>query len=344
MTEDKDESKVQIPCAAKVVTSNAQESKREPRGVCISEEKFKAEARDIMPKAYDTGGYSNQKSTNISASDLHGQGNSHSPLKGNKSQTSENGHFQSSDMNHQDPGRHGYLDSKSTHSFPTDVNGVMHQNDASRNKNDHYALVTHEQSQKFNGVLESLKQARISLQQELNRFPLVESGYTAKPLASVSKSEDRFEIPVGCSGLFRIPTDFSDGATTRFNVHDPTAGFGSNFHLSRGISRTSDGQFFTAPPYSSTMLSLSANDQSLATPYLENGSRFDPNKSPLDPFSNSGPHSSSKYMYPTFPINPSYQNAITQMPFAGEVSRPYSSSTAGVPLAHCFSFNGNHLR
>ncbi|RDX71273.1 hypothetical protein CR513_49404, partial [Mucuna pruriens] len=346
MTEDKDESKVQIPCAAKVVTSNAQENKGESRGVYLSEEKFKAGARDIIPKTYnDTGGYSKQKSTTSSTSDLLGQENSHSPLMQNQNESSVNSHFQSSDMNHQDPGRHGYPDSKPTYSFPANVHGVLHQNDASRNKSDHYALVTHEQPHKFNGILESLKQARISLQQELNRLPLVESGgYTVKPSTSVSKSEDRFEIPVGCSGLFRLPTDFSDGATARFNVHDPTAGFGSNINLNRGMSRTSDSPFFTSPPYSGTKLSLSADDQSLATRYLENGSGFDSNKSPFDSFSNGGPLSSSKYMYPTFPINPSYQNATPQMPFGDEVSRSYSSSTVGVPLANRFSFNGDHLR
>ncbi|KAL2949409.1 hypothetical protein AAZX31_20G174700 [Glycine max] len=295
MTEDKDESKVHIPFAAKVVTSDAQESKGEPRGVCLSEEKFKAEARDIMPKTHDdTGGYSDQKNTTFSTSDLLGQQNSCPPLKGNQNESSVNGHFQPSVMNHQDP-------------------------------------VTHEQPHKFNGVLESLKQARISLQQELKRLPLVESGYTAKPSASFSKSEDRFEVPVGCSGLFRIPTDFSDGATARFNVKDPTAGFGSNFHLNRAMSRTSDGQFFPSLPYPDTQLSLPANDQSLAIRYVENGP-------------NGGSLSSSKYTYPTFPINPSYQNATPQMPFGNEVSRPYSSSTVGVPLANRFSFNSDHLR
>ena len=54
MTEDKDESKVHIPYAAKVVTSDAQENKGGPRGVHLSEEKFKAEARDIMPKRFNS--------------------------------------------------------------------------------------------------------------------------------------------------------------------------------------------------------------------------------------------------------------------------------------------------
>ncbi|XP_047175525.1 uncharacterized protein LOC124842953 isoform X3 [Vigna umbellata] len=345
MTEDKDEGKVQIPYAAKVVTSKAEESKGEPRGVCLSEEKFKAGDTEIMPETHDdTDGYRNQKSATFSTSDLLGQENSHSPLKGNQNESLVNDHSPSSDMSHLDPGRHSYSDPRPTHSFPTDIHGVHHQNDASENKTDLYALVTREQSHKFDGVLESLKQARISLQQELNRLPVVEGGYTAKPLPSVSKNEDRFEIPIGCSGLFRLPTDFSDEATARFNVRDPTAGFGSNYHLNGTMSRTSDGQFLTYPPYSGTTSSLSADDQALSTRYLENGPRFSSNESPFDPFSNGGPLSSSKYSYPTFPINPSYENATPQMPFGDEVSRPYSNSTVGIPLANRFSFNGDHLR
>ncbi|XP_027364126.1 uncharacterized protein LOC113871301 isoform X2 [Abrus precatorius] len=347
MTEDKDESKVQIPCTPKLVASNAQEDKGESIGVCLSKEKFEAGARDIVPKSFDDRGYNNQKGTTFSTSDLLGQENSHFPLEGNQNESSVNCHCQYSNMNHQDSHRHGYPDCKPAYSFPTDVHGGPHQNDASRNKNDLYALVTREQSHQFNGVLESLKQARISLQQELNRLPLVEGGYTGKAITSssapVNKREDRFEIPVGCSGLFRLPTDFSNEATARFNVHDSTSGFSSNFYLNRGISTTSDGHSFTNP-YSGTTLSLSADDQSRGIRYLENGSRFDSKTSPFDPFSNGGPLSSGKYMYPTFPINPSYQNAAPQMPFGDELSRPYSSSTVGLPLPYRFSFSGDHLR
>ncbi|XP_061352183.1 uncharacterized protein LOC133297128 isoform X2 [Gastrolobium bilobum] len=328
MTEDKDESKVQIPCSAKVVTSNAQEI-------------FKAEARDNVPKSYDDRrGYNNQKSTTFSTSDMLGQENSHSPPKENQNESSVNCHCQSTDMNHQDPRRHGYPDSKPTNSFPSDVYGGLHQNDASRNKKDLHAVVSHEQSLEFNGVLESLKQAKMSLQQELNRLPLVEGGYTGKAIeqsASVSKSEDRFDIPVGCSGLFRLPTDFSDEATARFNVDN------SNLYLDRGTARTSDAQFLTST-YSGTKLSLCADDHSLATRYLENGSRFDSQNPPFDPFSNGGQPSSGKYMYPAFPIYPSYQNPTSQMSFGDELSRPYSSSTVGVPLAYRFSFHGDHVR
>ncbi|CAL5209117.1 unnamed protein product [Lathyrus oleraceus] len=402
MTEDKEESKDQIPYSSKVVTPNAQEYKSEPGGV-KSSEVFKFEARDVMPKSHDdTRGYNNQNNSTLRTSSLVGQEKSHSPLSGNRNESSKNHNHQSSETNNHDPRGHGHPGSKP--SFPNVIQGGLHQkDDASRNKNDLYALVFHKQSHEFNGVLESLKQARTSLQHELNRLPLVESSKAIKPSTFVGKSEGRFEIPVGFSGLFRLPTDFSDEASSRFGVHDSTAGFGSNlYHYNRGMSRTSDGQFITNP-YHGAARSLSAVDQSHATRYLENGPISDSKKSHFDPFSNGGgppyssqpmyhpsfpinpsyhitssngggPPNSSQPMYPSFPINPSYHITSSngggppnssqpmypsfpinpsyhitspkspQMPFGGELSKPYSSRTVGFPHDDPFSFHGDHLR
>lgn len=375
MTEDKEESKDQIPYSSKVVTPNAQEYKSEPGGV-NSSEVFKFEARDVMPKSHDdTRGYNNQNNSTLRTSSLVGQEKSHSPFSGNQNESSINHNHQSSETNNHDPRGHGHPGSKP--SFPNVIQGGLHQkDDASRNKNDLYALVFHKQSHEFNGVLESLKQARTSLQHELNRLPLVESSKAIKPSTFVGKSEGRFEIPVGFSGLFRLPTDFSDEASSRFGVHDSTGGFGSNlYHYNRGMSRTSDGQFITNP-YHGAARSLSAVDQSHATRYLENGPISDSKKSHFGPFSNGGgppyssqpmyhpsfpinpsyhitssngggPPNSSQPMYPSFPINPSYHITSPkspQMPFGGELSKPYSSRTVGFPHDDPFSFHGDHLR
>lgn len=377
MTEDKEESKVQIPYSSKVVTPNAQKYKSEPGGV-NSSEAFKFEARDVMPKSHDdTRGYNNQNSATLRTSSLLGQEKSHSPLSRNRNESSINHNHQSSETNNHDSHGRGHPGPKP--SFPIVIQDGLNQNDdASRNKNDLYALVFRKQSHEFNGVLESLQQARTSLQQELNRLPLVESSKAIKPSTFVGRSEGRFEIPVGFSGLFRLPTDFPDEATSRFGVHDSTGGFGSNpYHNNRGMSRTSDVQFITNPYYGAAR-SLSGVDQSHAIRYLENGPISDSKKSPFDPFPNEGgppysskpiypsfpvnpshhitspkssneggPPYSSNPMYPSFPINPSYHITSPkspQMPFGGELSKPYSSRTAGVPHADPFSFHGDHLR
>lgn len=328
MTEKKDEIKAQFLCSAKVVTLNAREDK-------------------VQPTFEDKGDRrNNPKSTTISTSDLLGKENSHSLLKGSQNESSVNCHCQAYDKHQEDPHRHVYPNSKPTDSFPTDIYGGLHQKDASRNKNDLYALLSHDQSHKFSGALESFKQARISLRQEFYRLPLVEGGYTSKAINSsafVSKSEDRFDIPVGCPGLFRLPTDFPDETTARPNVHVSTCGFSSIFYADRIIPRSYDAQFCTNP-HSGTMPSLSEDDRPVATRYLENEPRLDSKMSPFDPSSDGGLFSSGKYMYPRFPIYPSYQTALTHMPFGSRLSRPYSSSTIGVPLAYNFSLHDDHLK
>lgn len=331
-----------------MVTSDAQEAKSEARDVSISEELFKAEPTDNLPKSHDdTGGYHIQKRATASSSGLLAQENSNSILKGNKNhESSETYHHEPSDRHYQGPHSHGSIDSEPTNSFSTDVYSGLAQKDASsssRNKNDFYALVPHK-PQELNGVLDSLKQAKLSLQQELNRLPLGKSGYTGKaikPLASASKSEDRLDTPIGCSGLFRLPTDFSDESTARSNVLDSAPRLGSNFYLDKEISRTSGNQYGTSP-YFGTSLSFSLDDRSLTTRYLESGSRFDTKKPPFDPFYAGLP--SGNNMYPTYPIYPSNQNLTSQMPLSDGLSRPYPNRPVGVPPADRFSFYDDHVR
>lgn len=346
ITEERDESKAQIPWSARVVISSAQEDGSEPRVVCLSEEMLEAKPRDNMPKSFDDTGYNNQNSKPASTPGFLGQENSNSLLKGNQKEIQENCHSQPPDQHHHGPRRHDFpdLNLKPTDSFPADVYNGLPRKDAGRNNSDLYELVSHDQSRELSAVLESLKQAKLCLQQEINKLPLVDRGYTGKAIktpALVSKTEDKFEIPgVRCSSLFRLPADFFDEETARFNFHDSSSGFSSNFYPGRDISRISGGQFGTNP-YSGTMLSSSANNQSFATRYTETGSRFDTKRVPSGPFLDEGLFSSGKYLNPTtHPI--SYQNAKPPMSFGEGLSSPYSSSTAGVPPAYQFSFHGDH--
>ncbi|XVE68621.1 hypothetical protein DITRI_Ditri09bG0083200 [Diplodiscus trichospermus] len=69
------------------------------------------------------------------------------------------------------------------------------------NKNELYALVPHETSSTFSGVLDALRQARLSLQQKINTLPPIEGasgGKTIEPHVSGRKVAERVEIPVGC--------------------------------------------------------------------------------------------------------------------------------------------------
>ncbi|KAI4346439.1 hypothetical protein L6164_007334 [Bauhinia variegata] len=213
ITEERDDSNAQTPCSARLVTSNSQEAKTEAGDMLLPEEMSKAEPIENIHNSHDdTRGSHNQKSTAFTNSGSPSQKTSHSLLNGKQNYvSSENGNCQPSDRLHQGSHTHGSPQyDKPTSSLQNDVHNGLPQIDASRTKNDQYALVLHGQTQ-FSGVLESLKQARLSLQQEISRMPLIESGYNGKaikPSSSLSKSDERYEIPIGSSGLFRLPTDF----------------------------------------------------------------------------------------------------------------------------------------
>lgn len=323
-----------------MVRSDAQEAKSDAGDVCVSEELFKAEPRDNLTVSHDdTGGYRNQKSATVSSSGLLAQENSDSKLKGNKNhESSETYHYQQADRHHQGPHNHGSIVSKPTNSFSTDVFGGLPQKEASRANNDLYAVVPHKPME-LSGVLDSLKQAKLSLQQELSRSPLADNGYASKaikPVASASKTEDRLGIPIGCSGLFRLPTDFSDEAITRSNALDSAFRMSPNFYLDKEIARTSGDQFGTSSHVSTSLTHLY---------YPESGSRFVTTKPPSDPFSDAGLPSSSNNLYPNYPIYPSYQNLAPPIPFSDGLSRPYQPSRpVGVPPADRFSFYDDHVR
>ena len=338
ITEERDERKAQIPCSAEHTTSSVQQDRSEARGVYLPEEMTNAEPGDNMRKSFDDTGYNNQNSTTVSTSGTL-QEISHSQLNGNQNESPENCHSQPSDRCNQGPSKHDFPNSKPTDSLPADVHRGPPLKDAPRKENGNSELGFHEQTHEFSGVLESLKQARLSLQEKINKLPLAESSSTGKainPLAPVSRSEDRYDIPVGFSGLFRVPTDFSAEATARFNASGSTSGLSSKFYLGRGISMTSAGQVGTNP-YFGRM--FSADNQLLTTQYSETLSRLDTNRAASAPSVASGEHASG-----THPMSTSYQNTARQMSFGEGPSRPYSSSTVSVPPAYNFSFHSDHLR
>ncbi|XP_015941267.1 uncharacterized protein LOC107466782 isoform X1 [Arachis duranensis] len=276
--------------------------KAEPTDFSFFKGILRAEAKEKMQTSVDgTKGYSNQRSRIFSVSDFFAHENSHSQLKENQNESTEDYH-DSSNMHNQEPYGYHYPDYKQIDHFPTDVHGGLHQNETSRNKKDDLnALVCHEQPHQFSGVLESLKQAKTFLQELNNSLRLVDTEYftkACKPSAYVSKSEKKLDFPARSSSLSRQPTHFPDEALTGSNVQDSTSRLHSNFFLDRRISRTNG--------YFSKTWSLTGVDQSLADPQLLNGSRFNSRKDPYDAFCDGGILSSTKQVYPCFPIFPIY--------------------------------------
>ncbi|CAF2111222.1 uncharacterized protein BNAC08G23550D [Brassica napus] len=137
-----------------------------------------------------------------------------------------------------------------------------------------YPLVpaSKEKSDNCETVLTALQQAKLSLQEKVNslhtRKPEYqsESSYPSTPgsyalsieAAPGSKSSlpasntgSMVEFPVGCAGLFRVPTDFSPDASTKNSI------LASSSTQKALISHTPD----TSPP-------LSTDERPLITPYI----------------------------------------------------------------------------
>ncbi|KAJ7974942.1 Transcriptional regulator ATRX [Quillaja saponaria] len=348
ITEERDEVKAQVPCPAAVLTSHAQQAKSEVENVCLlglSETK----TNGFLPTSHnDKGGINDQKNTSILASGSSSQEAQVSLAKEEQDQEiPESCHHHASSSSLHGPHLHSSFKHPPADSFSEDVHGVLPQGAPPGNGN--LALVPHEPPRELRGVLDSLKQARLSLKQKINRFPFVEGGYASKaiePLVSESKGRDRFEIPVGCSGLFRLPTDFSAEANTRSNLLNSASRIASeNFYPDEGTAEASGGQFGTSPYYMETRLNFFPDDQSLKSQYTENRLRLDIQNSHLDPYLERGLRSSSRDFYPTYPIHPS-RELMPRMPFSERFSRPYPpypSRIVGGPPADPFSFHEDRV-
>ncbi|KAB2033451.1 hypothetical protein ES319_D04G018800v1 [Gossypium barbadense] len=244
----------------------------------------------------------------------------------------------------------------------------------SGNKNELYALVPHEAPGKFTNVLDALKQARMSLQQKIHTLPLIEGasgGKAIEPSVHGRQIGERVEIPVGCSGLFRVPTDFSaEASKVNFRgsglqlslanyypeaVVVPT----SSSHLlttsymntqsssSSNYQPVSSDRFYSNP-YMDVRSSYSAvptasgyisDDQNFTGRYAETGSRST-QKPRFDPYMEPGLPSSGLQSYPTFPT---YPDLVPQMQ-TKEAFPVFRAPSSGQVRPDQFSFYDNHFR
>ncbi|CAI0442438.1 unnamed protein product [Linum tenue] len=90
----------------------------------------------------------------------------------------------------------------------TDIN----KEKASESKSEVHALVPHKAPKEL-GILDALKKAKQSLQQQINKIPPavvsspVGTSYDLSSLLTTVPGDNIREIPVRCPGLFRLPTD-----------------------------------------------------------------------------------------------------------------------------------------
>ncbi|CAI9091276.1 OLC1v1026257C7 [Oldenlandia corymbosa var. corymbosa] len=163
-------------------------------------------------------------------------------------------------------------------------NPVSSENGESSGINKELALVSQNSSSNVESVLQALQLARSSLNQKINNMPLLENGSSVNSVErSVlgARTRERMEIPVGCPGLFRLPTDFQFEATVRSNslgsnsrpvlsngYHEATfEGFlGSPYEESRSSASLSD-QFYGSSPSPSREIQSGVNRTTLTPPF-----------------------------------------------------------------------------
>ncbi|XWS66297.1 hypothetical protein CRYUN_Cryun05aG0187500 [Craigia yunnanensis] len=381
VTEERDEIKIQAQYVSGLASSQVHGAEGEH--ICFSRELPKTHSNDLVRHSQaDMDQLQDRRcSSSLSPESL----NPKSPDKKSIIPMANENHYQESmqsnhsplETSHQFAHADGSPGNQAVQLFSSDMVSSS-QREPPRSKNELYALVPHETSSRFSGVLDALKQARLSLQQKMNALPLIEGasgGKAIEPPVSGRKVGKRVEIPVGCSGLFRVPTDFSVeaikvnflGSGSRLSLANyyPDAGVvptASNHLLTTSSMNTRSssssnyqpvtGDQFFSNSYMDTRSSFStiptANassgyinaDQIITGRYEETGSRISTQKPSFDPYLEPGLPSSSLQSYPTFP---SYPDLVPRIHTKEGFPAFRTTRSVGVPPDQ-FSFYDNHFR
>jgi hypothetical protein len=231
----------------------------------------------------------------------------------------------------------------------SDVGSCFLKGDTSVSRNDLYALVPHEPSHGLGSVLEALKQARVSLKQKMNQVPLIEGasvGKAVEPSVPATNTGNLMEIPVGCAGLFRLPTDFLLEAGTQADFLGSGSGT-TNYYPNQGVAVTA-GDRLGNGPYLETRSGISTSDQYLPSRYSKTLSRVYTEKPQFDAYWDTIKSSSSRYTNPTYPTYPahaaypsyrSYPEFQPQMPSNEGFPQSFSSRAVGVPPADNYFYD-----
>ncbi|CAL9005665.1 unnamed protein product [Prunus brigantina] len=293
ITEERDEIKAQTPCSAGVVVAQAQETKSEEGDVCLPKETFKIQQNGFLPASHvDMGGLQDQlnKST-VAPSQVEEFA---FPTENGKQnhESLENYAHHPSHGSHPNPLVHGSAHNRSSDASSSGAGSGIHKGNASGSRSDLYALVPHNSQDSLGGVLDALKQAKLSLQQNMTRLPLVDGTSVHKSIEpsipAAMKTGDRVEIPVGCAGLFRLPTDFAvEEAATQSNFlgsswsgrYSPETLVTSSFVETRPTFSMNSADRYVPSPYIETRQTFSTNGTDRFNPnaYVESRPNFPAN-------------------------------------------------------------------
>lgn len=304
----------------------------------------------LPPTHVDMGFLQEQKSSSTPASEAPAKDLAFPLAKEKQSQEilGNNCHPTSHSFHHY-PHSHGSHDSPGSQpraSLPSNTGSSFGKGRPSGSQNELYALVPRKVPDELGGVLEALKQARQSLQQKINTLPLVEGGSVGKsvePSIPTAIPGDKVETPVGCVGLFRLPTDFSFEGNTRANFLSSSTRLSlGNYYPDTGVPAAGTSQFVTSPSLE-TRSSFPKEDQFLTSQYVESRSRISTQKPYFDPYLDTGLPSSSRYTYPTYPVSTSYPDLMPRLP-TREGFSTFLPRTVGTPPPDNFSFSDDPIR
>lgn len=384
ITEERDEAKAQIPYPVETGDIEAQEAKSKEIDVLMSKELSKPKSNGFLPPSHvDLASKTMTRSTTSDAKfqtqefakpngfvppshvimeDLKDQTSSKTvdlkfrtqefafpAEKGKQNEESkENKDQQPSDSSHHNRLVHGSAGNKPSDASLSDAGSSFCKGDASGSRNDLYALVPHNPPQALGGVLDALRHARMSLQQKINRLPLVEGtpiNTAIEPSVPATRVGDRMEVPVGCAGLFRLPTDFAvEETTTQANLLSSGSQIPFPKHYpDKGLAVAVADQFVTAPYINTRRSSFSTDDRFLRSHSVESESRVSMLNSSFDPYLDAGLSSFNRYNYQTYPSYPPFQELRPQIPSDELSLRHPSSRQFGTP-ADRLSLYDDHVR
>ncbi|PON56331.1 transcriptional regulator ATRX [Parasponia andersonii] len=243
----------------------------------------------------------------------------------------DNHDCQPSESLRHDPPLNGPLSNRSSDSTSSDAGSSSHKRDASERRNNFYALVPHNAPNALGGVLDALKQAKLSLQHKINGS-LPEGTTTVnksiEPPAFDTRIGDRSEIPVGCSGLFRLPTDFSaEQTSSRVNFLGLESRLAlAPYYPDGGVAATAPDRFITSSYIEGR--SGFPDDRFFKSSSVVSESRASTLNLHFDSYLDTGVSLVNRYNYTPhpYPPCPPFPDLMPQIPSDQGLIRPFPSS------------------
>ncbi|XP_030543034.1 uncharacterized protein LOC115750038 [Rhodamnia argentea] len=234
----------------------------------------------------------------------------------------------------------GYGDSQgkqSAHGFSPSASDTSHKVEALRNQAEHYALVPRGAAG-AHGVLDSLKQAKLLLQNKMTRMPVSDCGplqITSKPPVYKTDIGDKMDIPGECPGLFRVPTDFSlDAAKANLLGSGSRLGLAGTYPETGVVLSTNNRSLSSR--YLESRPSFFGDDRYISSPFTEGGSRMIFPRPSFDPYLDHRVPSS----YATYPPYSFHPETISGMPSSEGFPRTLSGSTGSTSHPDPFLLHG----